>query len=460
MFVETTDISAVIVNIDGLISFDQVRNVTPQFLIRKQDNPSKMSIEPDIGEVLNYLNKQYTLYIVTSQTEEKVREVLKSLGNSFHPAIFSAMNSTEQILLLQPIKRAVASSRFKPCNFIYLCGDKITISQAQSLRLGTIFWEPKNIDEGDKEQVLKDGPDFQVTTKEEILNIFTRKLLGYYGEVLASPPDLTGTFTKGQYLKSLSFPNREFPDSTIEVSGRYFKKADPRHTKHALSLRIVNSKNNMDRHKNLFARIVGVMILNSIGNDFDFITRIPPKPSQRDDRIKDVIEALGVVKLSKGKIDLQCIKPELVKCMVDYPSQKDAGGYDARRENVRGVFSLTSSVRDKKIIVVDDVTTSGATLMETTELMTNAGAKQVKLFALAYHPENLTEAPAILICPQCGREMSPRLRKNDGQPFYGCQGFFERPSCKNSMSFGQAVRQLNEANQIDMDLEPFDDIEF
>lgn len=50
---------------------------------------------------------------------------------------------------------------------------------------------------------------------------------------------------------------------------------------------------------------------------------------------------------------------------------------DARRKNVRGAFSLTADCKDLSIVLVDDVSTTGATLMECAGILKRAGAKRV-----------------------------------------------------------------------------------
>ena len=66
---------------------------------------------------------------------------------------------------------------------------------------------------------------------------------------------------------------------------------------------------------------------------------------------------------------------------------------DERKENVKGAFSLRlsrhpeldsgSRFRDKNVILVDDVYTSGATMMEASKVLKGAGAKNVWAMAVA-----------------------------------------------------------------------------
>ena len=56
-----------------------------------------------------------------------------------------------------------------------------------------------------------------------------------------------------------------------------------------------------------------------------------------------------------------------------------------RMENLRGCFSVTNNevVRGKTVFVIDDVSTTGATLQEITTALRNAGARKVVAFVFA-----------------------------------------------------------------------------
>lgn len=65
--------------------------------------------------------------------------------------------------------------------------------------------------------------------------------------------------------------------------------------------------------------------------------------------------------------------------------QIDMDSYDRRRENVAGAFRVrdAETVRDKFVILVDDVSTSGATLAEAAGVLRAAGARTVWAIAIA-----------------------------------------------------------------------------
>jgi len=61
----------------------------------------------------------------------------------------------------------------------------------------------------------------------------------------------------------------------------------------------------------------------------------------------------------------------------------------ARRRNVRGAFQLrTGSALPDRVVVLDDVMTTGATLAECTRLLKRAGVRRVDVWALARAPSH------------------------------------------------------------------------
>lgn len=59
--------------------------------------------------------------------------------------------------------------------------------------------------------------------------------------------------------------------------------------------------------------------------------------------------------------------------------QSAAGGPEARKRNVKGAFSVTdeTAVRSRKLLLLDDVCTTGATLSEAVSVLNKAGAGEI-----------------------------------------------------------------------------------
>lgn len=65
--------------------------------------------------------------------------------------------------------------------------------------------------------------------------------------------------------------------------------------------------------------------------------------------------------------------------------QTEMESHEARRKNVRDAFSITDAdaIRDKTVILVDDVSTSGATLAEAARVLRAAGCRTVWAIVIA-----------------------------------------------------------------------------
>ncbi|TSC61781.1 MAG: phosphoribosyltransferase [Parcubacteria group bacterium Gr01-1014_48] len=70
----------------------------------------------------------------------------------------------------------------------------------------------------------------------------------------------------------------------------------------------------------------------------------------------------------------------------DTPSQTKSQNKQERAENLRGCFNIPNpdDVRNKDIIIVDDVMTTGSTLAEATATLKRAGARKILCFTFAH----------------------------------------------------------------------------
>ena len=73
------------------------------------------------------------------------------------------------------------------------------------------------------------------------------------------------------------------------------------------------------------------------------------------------------------------LKIPLCNCLVkikETPSQVDLSEKE-RRENIKRVFEIEEEAKDKRILLVDDVYTTGTTMNEAAKVLKEAGAKEV-----------------------------------------------------------------------------------
>ncbi len=69
-----------------------------------------------------------------------------------------------------------------------------------------------------------------------------------------------------------------------------------------------------------------------------------------------------------------------------YREKQSSMSFKERRENVRGLFKLNGEVKGKRILIFDDVFTTGATVNEISRLLKEKGAEKVFVYTVAYTP--------------------------------------------------------------------------
>ncbi len=80
------------------------------------------------------------------------------------------------------------------------------------------------------------------------------------------------------------------------------------------------------------------------------------------------------------------VEYDLLKKHQETSSQTKTAGKKQRAENLRGCFRITEKqlVGNKDIVVIDDVLTTGSTLVEITKTLKQAGARSVLCFTFAH----------------------------------------------------------------------------
>lgn len=140
------------------------------------------------------------------------------------------------------------------------------------------------------------------------------------------------------------------------------------------------------RGKRSLAKRLGVILANrTLGDErftgADLLMPVPLHPSRARERGYNQSELIAEV--IGQKLDLPVDKNILsrkkrTKAQTDLDAKQ-------RRENVKGAFVVRrpEEVSGKRVVIVDDVLTTGATLEACTEALLSAGAKEVYTLALA-----------------------------------------------------------------------------
>jgi ComF family protein len=113
----------------------------------------------------------------------------------------------------------------------------------------------------------------------------------------------------------------------------------------------------------------------------DFVTPVPMKKWKIFLRGYNQAELLAKELTSRLRIKY---KGAILKKIKQIPPQSLLSDWE-RRQNVRGAFGLKSqsSVKDKKILLVDDVYTTGSTINECAKTLLEGGAREIYVAVLA-----------------------------------------------------------------------------
>jgi len=447
MFVEVNEIKCFILNIDGFFRYPELPKLPRDkvWSVVDDDVLDKIELLPELTKLIDIIKNKYPFRFVSKLSRKQIVTICSNNSFPINPDhIFTADDEFEKgILFFEPIKRARDDMNMLSCYSIYITTVGDTVNKAFMLHMGSIvFMYSSDMSLEEEKNIYKTGADFIIDNPEDLKMILDNEFIGHLSEVEACPDDMAPyTPGKKRYIQFLEVPNEDVPDNKIFVGGRYFPWEDSRHNKHPLSVRLTNSKRCPERHLEVFSHILKYSAERVSDGKYDLITRVPPKPLQAGDRLKMYLERIPA---EFSKFDKSKIAPDILRCIRDYAPQKEAGSYDNRKRNVEGAFEVVGDVSGKTIVVVDDVTTSGATLYEITRILLEAGCKKVYPVALALTvTEKVTNGDFKLRCDKCNGQLVPRCGKTKGYVFWGCENIKDKKE-HSMMKFSEGVKVLNE----------------
>ena len=130
-----------------------------------------------------------------------------------------------------------------------------------------------------------------------------------------------------------------------------------------------------------YGRLLAMRLQQEHPEGFDLLTWVPISPIRRLTRGYDQVELLAkAVGRELGMEPVRCLRK-----IRHNPPQAGISGAAERRANVLGVYRITdaAAVRDRRILLLDDVMTTGATAGEDARVLLTAGAKEVHLGCIA-----------------------------------------------------------------------------
>ena len=130
-----------------------------------------------------------------------------------------------------------------------------------------------------------------------------------------------------------------------------------------------------------YGRLLGMHVLKEFPDGFDLVTWVPTGAKRIRKRGYDHARLLSEAVAD----ELGFAATPLLRKIRETPPQSTMATFAQRRQNVAGAYTVTDAdlIQGKRILLLDDVITSGASCAECGKMLRKAGAKSVFCAAVA-----------------------------------------------------------------------------
>ena len=134
-----------------------------------------------------------------------------------------------------------------------------------------------------------------------------------------------------------------------------------------------------------FGRLLGRCIAERLAGQYDVITWVPVSPQRYKKRGYDQAMLLACA----AALELGDVAVSTLSKTLDNPAQSGLTDRMARKSNVLGAYAVAEPelVTGRRILLIDDIVTTGATMEEAGRTLLEGGARSVVGAALARPPE-------------------------------------------------------------------------
>ncbi|VFB10069.1 phosphoglycolate phosphatase [Aeromonas salmonicida] len=429
-------VEAVIFDLDNTLvntkALEEFRDKTPG-QIPSNELLNRTKLYPQVNTMLqSILEKGVKLGIVTNSTRNYAHAVLQHHGIK---ELFSSIITYNDVLIdgkkPSPIGIQMALRELNVSNkVIYVGDDAIDFNAAYAALIKPVApsWASTT--------PIKQIPAAMLSSTflvDELDNYDNIKLLA---EVVArkaifTPPEKRFYFMPMKLNGDVGAFRKENIDAVS--LGRYFSQGNlltsSLHNKHALSQEIYKKERSTtyvipEYFVDLLVFYINkapIYFYNDKNAQFDLITVIPSKKG-KNPRLENFLGRIAKKIMNKNTLFIS----DLFLFEEGAVSLKSLGGPAARDNEIKNKLKFKrkykEQIKDKRILIIDDVVTTGATLRGAYDLLNAFNPERIfsVCFAKTVHIDSEEK-----ICPHCGRRMRIRTNSKDGSRFWGCTGYFE-----------------------------------
>ena len=131
-------------------------------------------------------------------------------------------------------------------------------------------------------------------------------------------------------------------------------------------------------------KVLGTMMADKAGDFFDMsrFDLVIPVPLHRERlRHRGFNQSLVLARQVAAKYGVE-VEFEALRRLRDTQPQVNLGG-DERRGNLKGAFSVEVPLEGKRVLLIDDVYTTGSTVRESARALVEGGAREVEVYTAA-----------------------------------------------------------------------------
>jgi hypothetical protein len=343
----------------------------------------------DFTNLLQDIQENYNLFLISNGIHNiRGFELINQSFNDFD-SISSFINEFE----------------LEPMHTIILTSSTLCVEQAHMFNISTILVVEEMLDTIDNKYL----PD-------KILNInglrsllIEKNIIGNFNELSTEQTGGDGcVYQIGEIIHQLS----EDVKANLMYAGRYFTYDDPRSYTHCLTNMLLRLKNFKPYAVESLAFCMNANINSTrkLLNDINLIAVVPAKTGC-DNHLDHIMNHPKLIDHSS------IIDTNLLFTVRDYEKQKHAGSFIDRANNVLDAFDARENIQGH-VLLVDDILTSGSTMMECAKVLYKYGAEKVTILPLAIMQSKSNAIYHNKIRDSSNQEYRLNFRISDGNPFW------------------------------------------